>query len=45
MLCALFLCTLVNQVQRTQMNLGTLMQFEQRENYVPIRKPHLRIFH
>lgn len=26
---------LVNQVQRTRMNLGTLTQFEQSENYVP----------
>ena len=27
--------TLVNQDQRTQMNLGTLTQFERSENYVP----------
>lgn len=26
---------LVNQVQQTRMNLGTLTQFEQSENYVP----------
>ena len=25
----------MNQVQRTQMNLGTLTQFERSENYVP----------
>ena len=29
---------LVNQVQGTQMNLGTLTQFEQSENYVPINE-------
>ena len=29
---------LVNQVQGTKMNLGTLTQFEQSENYVPINE-------
>ncbi len=28
----------MNQVQGTQMNLGTLTQFEQSENYVPINE-------
>ncbi len=29
------MCTLVNKAKGTQMNSGTLTQFEQRENYVP----------